>query len=57
MGSRFELHQRIGIGRIHDDLRHTDLEPGHLGLRTGADKRADSGVGHLCGELAFGERR
>ena len=56
MCKRFELHQRIGISRIDHDLRHASLKPCDLSLRIGRHKRADGGVSHLGGELAFGER-
>jgi hypothetical protein len=51
----FTLHQRIRVGSVDDNLRHADLEPGELGLLIGSNKRADGGMRHLCGELAFGQ--
>jgi hypothetical protein len=32
------------------------MQPGYLDLRAGSDKRANGSMGHLCGELAFGQR-
>lgn len=55
VGTRLKLHQSIRIGSVDDNLRHADLEPGHLGLRAGRNKCTDGGMCYLRGKLAFGQ--
>jgi len=54
--TRLKLHQRIGIGGVDDNLGHANLKPRDLRLGAGSDKRADSSMRDLRGELTFGQR-